>query len=234
MFASDRKSGTMTQGAKSGDVVVKFTGVWEGSVLHAVTGEVVSQPSGIYWEPESFTLRFVPDGKSGSYETIAEGRQYNADLTSAAEGVANLGSTPATPRASPPGTTEPKVASQGNVVENFVKGLSTNNVDAQLQFYADEVSYYEMGRVAKHAVREDLEHDIRTWPSRAYSIHDTPTIMELSSDVFQAEFPMTYTLENSKGLSSGILQMTVRFRLAGQTWQVFEIQKKPIAAQKKR
>jgi hypothetical protein len=121
-----------------------------------------------------------------------------------------------------------------NVVENFVKGLGANNADAQLQFYADEVSYYEMGRVTKHAIREDLEHDIRTWPRRVYSIHDTPKITQLSSGVFQAEFPMTYTLANSKGVSSGILQMTVRFRSAGQTWQVFEIQKKPIVAQKKR
>src|SRR6266545_874458 len=43
-----------------------------------------------------------------------------------------------------------------NVVENFVKGLSANNADTQVQFYADEVSYYEMGKVNKHAVREDL------------------------------------------------------------------------------
>ncbi|HEX9425058.1 MAG TPA: hypothetical protein VF899_17585 [Pyrinomonadaceae bacterium] len=121
-----------------------------------------------------------------------------------------------------------------NVVENFVKGLSANNADTQVQFYADEVSYYEMGKVNKHAVREDLEHDIRTWPNRVYSIHDTPKITQLSSGVFQAEFPMTYTLANSKGVSSGILQMTVRFCSTGQTWQVFEIQKKPIVAQKKR
>src|SRR2546422_789767 len=72
-----------------------------------------------------------------------------------------------------------------NVVENFVKGLGANNADTQLQFYADEVSYYEMGRVTKRAIREDLEHDIRTWPNRVYSIHDTPRITQLSSGVFQ-------------------------------------------------
>ena len=121
-----------------------------------------------------------------------------------------------------------------NVVEDFVKGLGANSSEIQLQFYADEVIYYEMGRVTKHAVGEDLEHDIRTWASRVYSIHDTPKITQLSPGVFQAEFPMMYTLASSKGLSSGILQMTVRFRSVEQTWQVFEIQKKPIVAQKKR
>jgi serine/threonine protein kinase len=86
MFASDLSSGTMTQTGKRGDFVVEFTGVWEGDALHAVTGEVVSKPNAIRWEPESFTLRFAPDGKSGSYETIAEGHQYTADLTLTDEG----------------------------------------------------------------------------------------------------------------------------------------------------
>lgn len=141
---------------------------------------------------------------------------------------------PESPSPTPPAApTANLTGSSVNVVENFVKGLGANNADTQLQFYADEVSYYEMGRVTKHAIREDLEHDIRTWPSRIYSIHDTPKITQLSSGVLQAKFTMTYTLANSKRLRSGILQMTVRFRSAGQRWQVFEIQKKPIVAQKK-
>ncbi|HEY6069942.1 MAG TPA: serine/threonine-protein kinase, partial [Chthoniobacterales bacterium] len=38
--ANDAKSGTMTQTGKSGDLVAKFAGVWEGNVLRAVTNEV--------------------------------------------------------------------------------------------------------------------------------------------------------------------------------------------------
>jgi serine/threonine protein kinase len=78
---ANRKSGTMTQTAKSGDVIVKFDGVWEGTDLHAVTDEVVSKPSNIQWQPESFTLRFDNDGKNGSYECKANGKTYAASLT---------------------------------------------------------------------------------------------------------------------------------------------------------
>ena len=120
------------------------------------------------------------------------------------------------------------------VVEEFVKSLSFNNADSQLQFYAGEVSYYELGRVTKDSIRKDLEHDIRTWPTRVYAINYAPKITQLSSGTFQAEFPMTYMLTNNKGLSSGILEMTVRFQSEGATWQVFEIKKKPIVAQKNR
>jgi serine/threonine protein kinase len=80
-FGGDRKSGTMTQTAKSGDVVVKFTGVWDGSILRAVTSEIVSKPTKVKWDPESFTLRFSEDGRNGSYECNADGRYYTAQLS---------------------------------------------------------------------------------------------------------------------------------------------------------
>jgi hypothetical protein len=80
-LAGDLKSGTMMQSGHHGDVVVNFTGVWDATTLHAVTHEVVSRPTGIQWEPESFSLRFAEDGNSVSYECIADGKTYLADLS---------------------------------------------------------------------------------------------------------------------------------------------------------
>jgi serine/threonine protein kinase len=80
-IGSDLKSGTMTQSGHHGDLVVKFTGVWDASTLHAVTEEVISQPNGIQWEPESFTLHFGEDGKSATYECVADGKTYVANLS---------------------------------------------------------------------------------------------------------------------------------------------------------
>jgi serine/threonine protein kinase len=76
----DLKSGTMTQSGRRGDLIVKFTGVWDGPLLHAVTDQVISTPPGIKWQPESFTVRFADDGRSGSYECFADGKTYVADL----------------------------------------------------------------------------------------------------------------------------------------------------------
>ena len=77
----DLKSGTMTQTGRSGDMVVRFSGLWDGNILRAVTDQVVSTPKGIRWEPESFTLRFGDDGKSAAYECVAGGKTYVADLS---------------------------------------------------------------------------------------------------------------------------------------------------------
>ncbi|HEX7517889.1 MAG TPA: protein kinase [Chthoniobacterales bacterium] len=79
---ADRKSGTMTYGSKSGDTVVKFNGVLDGTILHAVTDEVISKPAKVKWEPESFTIRFNDDGIAGTYEyKAAGGKIYVATLT---------------------------------------------------------------------------------------------------------------------------------------------------------
>jgi hypothetical protein len=80
-FGGDRKSGTMTQTSKSGDVVVKFEGVWEGTTLRAVTNEVVSKPAKVKWDPESFALHFPEDGRNASYECNADGKYYTAQLS---------------------------------------------------------------------------------------------------------------------------------------------------------
>jgi hypothetical protein len=81
VLEADRKSGTMTQSSKSGDTVVKFNGVLDGSVLHAVTDEVVSKPPKVQWSPESFTIRFSSDGTSAAYECKTGGKTYTASLT---------------------------------------------------------------------------------------------------------------------------------------------------------
>ena len=77
----DLKSGTMTQTGRHGNLVVKFAGVWEGAELHATTSEIVSQSAGIHWTPESFTLRFEDNGNSASYECVAGGSTYVAELS---------------------------------------------------------------------------------------------------------------------------------------------------------
>jgi len=61
-------SGIMTQSSTRGDTIVKFTGVWDGDTLRALSREVVSKPEGILWEPESFAIRFSDDGKSAFYQ----------------------------------------------------------------------------------------------------------------------------------------------------------------------
>jgi serine/threonine protein kinase len=79
-LGADLKSGTMAQSSTRGEVMVKFTGVWTGATLRAVTRELLSKPEGILWEPESFTLRFSDDGKNVAYECNYGTEVFTASL----------------------------------------------------------------------------------------------------------------------------------------------------------
>jgi TonB family protein len=93
-LAADRRSGTMTQSSKSGDTVVRFNGIWDGDILRAVTNEVISKPKNVQWKPESFTLHFADDGKTATYECLADGKTYVADLSSDIKALAPLSEGP--------------------------------------------------------------------------------------------------------------------------------------------
>jgi hypothetical protein len=57
----------MTQSSTRGDTIVKFTGVWDGATLRALSREVVSKPEGILWD-EIMCLAWADDGKSVFYQ----------------------------------------------------------------------------------------------------------------------------------------------------------------------
>jgi hypothetical protein len=91
-------------------------------------------------------------------------------------------------------------------IQQFVRSLATNNLDAQLDYYADRVDYYEFRQVPKDVIRKDIERDIKRWPDRIYSMANQPKITPKGENAFVAEFPMAYTLTDSKGSTSiGIL-----------------------------
>ena len=114
-------------------------------------------------------------------------------------------------------------------IESFVKALGSNDLGAQLGYYAEQVHYYELGHVPKDVVRKDLQHDITTWPNRTYSIEGRPEVAPTNNGLY-AEFRMKYTLTNSKGTSSGTLQMAINYKLRDQMPEITAIQKKVIQA----
>ena len=111
--------------------------------------------------------------------------------------------------------------------------LASNDLDTQLRYYANRVSYYESREVSKAAVSRALHSDIKTWPNRTYSIPGTTKISPTNNG-FIAQFPMVYSLAGTKGVSTGMLQMSVEAELDGQTPQITQIHKKVVSARRAR
>jgi hypothetical protein len=118
-------------------------------------------------------------------------------------------------------------------IEKFANTLASNDINTQVGYYADRVDYYDIKGATKQVIEKDIEHDIAKWPNRSYAMSASPEI-KATDDGFTAEFPMTYTLTNSKGTSRGKLRMTVRVKSQAENWQVTGIQKKVTHATGKR
>jgi hypothetical protein len=123
--------------------------------------------------------------------------------------------------------------SPSGFIQQFVAELASNDLNTQLRCYAERISYYKFGRVDKAAVSRDLRSDIKTWPHRTYSISGTAKITT-TNDGFTAQFPMAYSLAGTKGVSTGLLEMSLQVDSHGETPQITQIHKKVISAQRAR
>ncbi|HEV7401808.1 MAG TPA: protein kinase [Chthoniobacteraceae bacterium] len=79
-FDSSLRAGTMTQRTSVGDTVVLFSGTWRDHIFQGHTGDVVSKPTRVKWDEESFILAFPSNGQTSTYTCTAGGRTYRADL----------------------------------------------------------------------------------------------------------------------------------------------------------
>jgi TPR repeat protein len=81
--------------------------------------------------------------------------------------------------------------------EDYVNSLGSNDPEIPLVYFGETVAYYDNGNVGTAFLRNDLEHDIKKWSNRRYSIFGEPKILQ-SSDGYTAEFIMDYTLSNPR------------------------------------
>jgi len=123
--------------------------------------------------------------------------------------------------------------SPSDFIQRFVTDLASNDLGRQLRYYADRIRYYEFGRVDKAAVSRDLRSDIKTWPNRTYSIPGSAKIT-VTDNGFTAQFPMSYSLAGTKGVSTGILEMSIEAEMDGQIPRITQIHKKVISARRAR
>ena len=118
-------------------------------------------------------------------------------------------------------------------IQAFVRDMASNDATLQMHYYNDPCRYYDQGNISLPTVRKDIERDITGWKKRAYSFHTQPVIRKTETLEYTVTFEMTYTLEDPKPTSRGILAMSLRLKPNNETFLITEIQKKVISARKR-
>lgn len=88
-------------------------------------------------------------------------------------------------------------------VEDYLKAGEAGSAEASLGLYADVVSYYQMGIVAKDAVFEDKRAYFARWPKRSYERVSEIATLASTSSTRRVRFDYTYRVSRAGKTLSG-------------------------------
>lgn len=136
----------------------------------------------------------------------------------------DLSPTPAPPAESPAPAQDLTPDRVKKFVEDYLRDAETQDVPAQVKYYAFPVQYFDHGTVAAEFVTKDTSNYVKRWPQRKYVLagpvsffasgKETETIME---------FPIAFSVRNKRHAVSGRTQNFWTIRPEGENLKIVAI-----------
>ena len=105
-------------------------------------------------------------------------------------------------------------------VAAFVLAGLDPGVDAELEFFADRVNYFNEGVVGREKIRRDLQRYNQRWPSRRFSLAGEVEVEPRPDSRLRVTFPLRYELRNGSKHSSGQVRKTLVVEVTGEDLQI--------------
>jgi peptidoglycan hydrolase-like protein with peptidoglycan-binding domain len=147
----------------------------------------------------------------------------------------NVEDTEASPAApSPPSESPPPVESISedrvkDLVESYLHDAETQDVPAQVRYYAFPVEYFDHGNVDQTFVTRDTRNYVNRWPSRKYMLTDNPRIAATGRDgELNVTFTIAFTVKNQKHTATGRTLNFWRLRSDGNELKIASIREQRI------
>lgn len=140
----------------------------------------------------------LPDGpvlKSDSARALPESQRLA--LQREAEEKPDLTPSPAPPAESPAPGQDLNPERVNKLVEDYLRDGETQDVPAQLRYYAFPVQYFDHGTVAEKFVADDTRNYVKRWPERKYSLTEPVSFFASDSEgETNIEFTIAFELQN--------------------------------------
>jgi hypothetical protein len=147
---------------------------------------------------------------------------------------------PATPR--PPARTErvreeesatPRTAGVSSsearrVVEDYLRAAEAPTPEREVSFYADEVNYFDEGRVPRSAVARDQRAYYRRWPQREFALVGEPEVLRTTANGATVRFRVRYQLRSSNESARGETENVVGLRREGERLRIASIRERKL------
>ena len=108
-------------------------------------------------------------------------------------------------------------------VAGFVLAGLDPSVDAELEFFADRVKYFNEGTVDREKIRRDLERYNQRWPSRRFWLDGQVEVQPRPDSRLRVTFPLRYELRNGPKHSSGRVRKTLVVEVTGEDLQIVAV-----------
>jgi hypothetical protein len=123
-------------------------------------------------------------------------------------------------------------ASEIDQIQDFVAGFVVAginwDVEPELQFYADEVDYYDNGFVSKDFIRNDISRYNQRWPERRYWLEGDVDILDVTTDGIEVRFQIRYVVRNQQRESSGRAVKTLMLRKTPNNLEIRSVKEKTL------
>ena len=93
-------------------------------------------------------------------------------------------------------------------------------VGAELEFFAEQVRYYDQGTLDREKIRRDLERYNQRWPERRFWLDGEVKVAPLADSRLEVTFPLRYELRNGAKTSTGKVIKTLTVEVAGEDLQI--------------
>ena len=114
-------------------------------------------------------------------------------------------------------------------VAGFVVAGISSDVEAELQFYADKVDYYDRGFVSKDFIGDDILRYNQRWPVRQYWLEgDVQILNGDEADWIEVQFQIRYAVRNQQKESSGAAVKTLKLQKTGDSLEITSVREKTL------
>ena len=100
-------------------------------------------------------------------------------------------------------------------------------VGAELEFFADQVNYYNKGRISRDKIRADLQRYNAQWPERRFWLSGEIDVQP-QADGIRVTFPLRYQLRNGTRLSAGEIRKSLLLEVVGEDLQIAAVNERKL------
>jgi hypothetical protein len=142
------------------------------------------------------TLPDVPVLKSDTARALPESQRLA--LQREAEEKPDLTPSPPPPAESPAAGEDLTPERVNKFVQDYLRDAETQNVSAQVKYYAFPVLYFDHGSVSRQFVAKDTSHYVKRWPGRKYTLTSPVSFFASGKEgETQIEFTIAFELRST-------------------------------------